>query len=93
MGNLALIYLKQGRLKEAEELGARVLEKRKKISGDNHPDTLMAMGNLAVTYVKLGRTKEAQKLEYVILERREKLLPDTLLAMANLAENYRQQAS
>ena len=40
MNNLALTYHRQGRWKEAEELGEQVLESRKRMLGHEHPDTL-----------------------------------------------------
>ncbi|KAI4154247.1 MAG: hypothetical protein LQ340_001792 [Diploschistes diacapsis] len=51
----AVIYYQERRLKEAEELGAQVMETRKKILGDEHPDTLISMKDLAVTYGNQGR--------------------------------------
>ena len=38
MGNLAFIHFLQGRLMEAEELALQVLEKRRTVLGDSHPD-------------------------------------------------------
>ncbi|KAJ7099089.1 P-loop containing nucleoside triphosphate hydrolase protein [Mycena epipterygia] len=84
------IYL--GKFKEAEELEVVVLEKRRNLLGDNHPNTLTAMGNLAVTYKTLGKLKEAEELEVAVLDKRKNLLgdnhPDTLRDMANLAFTY-----
>jgi hypothetical protein len=34
-------------LKDAEVLEVVVMEKRKEVLGDDHPDTLLSMGNLA----------------------------------------------
>ncbi|KAJ7807724.1 hypothetical protein B0H13DRAFT_2295736 [Mycena leptocephala] len=79
--------------KKAEELEVIVLEKRKQLLGDDHPDTLHAMANLASTYHKLKQFTRAAELEVVVLEKQKQLLgddhPDTLLAMANLAATYR----
>ncbi|KAJ7081483.1 hypothetical protein C8R44DRAFT_905261, partial [Mycena epipterygia] len=90
--DLAAAYQSLGKSKEAEELGIMVLEKKRNVLGDNHPDTLIAMGNLAVTYQKLGKLKEAQELEIVVLEKRRNVLgdnhPATLRAMGNLAVTY-----
>ncbi|KAJ7840938.1 putative kinesin [Mycena olivaceomarginata] len=90
----ARIYFDSGRFKEAEDLDAMVLEKRKQLLGADHPDTLQAMANLAATYRQLGRYKEAEPLESTVLEKQKQLLgadhPDTLWAMANLAATYRQ---
>ncbi|KAJ7101066.1 P-loop containing nucleoside triphosphate hydrolase protein, partial [Mycena epipterygia] len=93
MANLALTYERLGKLKEAEELGVRLLHKQQHILGDHHSDTLLIMGNLALTYESLGKLKEAEELGVVVLERQRKLLGDnhpyTLRAMANLAFTYR----
>ncbi|KAJ7815459.1 hypothetical protein B0H13DRAFT_2293374 [Mycena leptocephala] len=85
-----------GRSKEAAELQAMVLEKRKLLLGEEHPDTLIAMANLAASYRELGRSKEAAELEAVlqavVLDKSKLLLgeehPDTLSAMGNLAASY-----
>jgi hypothetical protein len=66
-----------------------VMEKRKQVLGDDHPDTLTSMGNLASTYMNQGRWKEAEMLEVVVMEKRKQVLgddhPDTLASVANLA--------
>ena len=40
-----------------------VMEKRKELLGENHPDTLVSMENLAMTYRDQGRLKDAEVLE------------------------------
>jgi Tetratricopeptide repeat len=45
-GYLAKTYSKQGRLKEAEDLGAYALEARKKVLGEEHFDMLKSMDTL-----------------------------------------------
>ncbi|KAJ6547814.1 hypothetical protein DFH09DRAFT_1505800 [Mycena vulgaris] len=86
------IILTLCKLKKAEELKVVVLEKRRKILGENHPDTLWTMGSLASTYYNLGKLMEAEELEVVVLEKWRKILgenhPDSLHAMANLAITY-----
>ena len=47
MANLASTYRNQGRWKEAEELDVQVIETRKRVLGQAHPDTLTSMNNLA----------------------------------------------
>jgi hypothetical protein len=39
-----------GRFKEAEELFVQVMETRKRVLREDHPDTLTSMANLASTY-------------------------------------------
>ena len=76
-------------------LQEEVLEKSKRILGDDHPDTLTTMNNLAVTYRAQGKTAEAAVLQEEVLEKRKRILgddhPDTLTTMNNLAETYRAQ--
>ncbi|KAJ7637426.1 hypothetical protein B0H17DRAFT_502764 [Mycena rosella] len=89
------LYRWADRLKDAEQLQLAVLEDRRDILGDDHPDTLHAIDNLASTYYRLGQLKEAKQLDVAVLEKRRKILgedhPDTLLAMGSLASTYHQQ--
>lgn len=62
MGNLFLTYSKQGRLEEAEELQVQVMQSRKRVLGEEHPDTLASMSYLASTYSNQSRWKEAEGL-------------------------------
>ncbi|KAJ7120176.1 hypothetical protein C8R44DRAFT_921195 [Mycena epipterygia] len=84
------IYLE--RWQEAQELEVAVLERRRNIFGDNHPETLIAMSNLAVTYRVLHKLQEAEELEILVLQKRRNVLgdnhPETLLSMGNLAVTY-----
>ena len=92
---LALTYSEQGRWKEAEVLEFVVMEKRKRLLGDDHPNTLTNMANLANTYRIQGRWKEAEMLQDVVMEKNKRLLgddhPDTLGSMENLAVTYGDQ--
>jgi hypothetical protein len=45
MVNLASTYWNLGHWKEAETFEVVVMEKRKQVLGDDHPDTLMMYGN------------------------------------------------
>ncbi|KAJ7120145.1 P-loop containing nucleoside triphosphate hydrolase protein [Mycena epipterygia] len=81
------------KLKEAQELEIVVLERRRNLLGDNHPETLDAMENLSATYQSQEKLKEAEELKVVVLEKRRNLLgnnhPETLRAMGNLAGTYK----
>jgi hypothetical protein len=44
-------------------LKEQVLKLRKRISGEKHPDTILAMGNLARTYANMGEIIKARELE------------------------------
>ncbi|KAF8179784.1 hypothetical protein K438DRAFT_1842811, partial [Mycena galopus ATCC 62051] len=63
MNNLAVTYHSLGRFEDAEQLQLVVLEKRRKILSDQHPDTLRAMNNLGSTYLSLSRFEDAEKLQ------------------------------
>ncbi|KAK2605986.1 hypothetical protein QQS21_003612 [Conoideocrella luteorostrata] len=78
-----------GRWQEAELAESEVLEKRKRILGDEHPDTISAMGNLAITLGGQGKLDEAAQMQKEVLEKRKRILGDehldTISAMSNLA--------
>lgn len=80
-------------LKKAKELELVVLEKREKILGEDHPDTLGVMHDLAITCYCLRQWKEAEELQVVLLEKQKKIFgtdhPKTLHAQQNLARTYR----
>jgi tetratricopeptide (TPR) repeat protein len=91
----AMALLSDGRYNEAEELFEQVMETRKRVLGDEHPDTLASMANLASTYWNQGRWKEAEELNMQVIETRKRVLgdehPSTLTSMNNLALTYRDQ--
>ncbi|THX68822.1 hypothetical protein D6D04_10470 [Aureobasidium pullulans] len=95
MANLAATYRRQGRWKEAEELEVSVMEARKRVLGEGHPDTLTSMANLASTYWSQGRWEEAEELQVLVMEARKSVLgeghPNTLTSMASLAYTLRSQ--
>ncbi|KAJ7825723.1 hypothetical protein B0H14DRAFT_3145159 [Mycena olivaceomarginata] len=74
MANLASTYWNQGRWKDAEALEVVVMEMRKRVLGEEHPDTLTSMANLASTYWNQGRWKDAEALEVVVMEMRKRPL-------------------
>ncbi|KAJ7496428.1 hypothetical protein FB451DRAFT_1549581 [Mycena latifolia] len=78
-------------LERAARPNSDSLEK-KKVLGEDHPDTLLTMENLAYTYFKLGQHKEAEELRVTLIKKQKQVLgedhPDTLLTMGNLASTY-----
>jgi Flp pilus assembly protein TadD len=66
-----------------------VLEARKRLQGDEHPDTLTSMNNLAGTLKAQGDLPGARRLQEAVLKAMKRLLgdehPDTLGSMSNLA--------
>ena len=92
---IARVYYEQGQWNKAEELDVVIMEKRKQLLGEDHPDTLCSMGNLANTYRNQGRWNDAEELEVVVMEKSKQILgedhPHTLLSLANLAAIYSYQ--
>jgi Tetratricopeptide repeat len=67
------IFLRlDGKNKDAEVFHRREMEIRYKISGADHPDTLLSMSNLALTYRDQGRLIDAAKLQE-LLQKRERI--------------------
>ena len=50
------------------------METRKKVLGQEHPDTLIGMANLASTYWNQGRWNEAEELNVQVMETRNRVL-------------------
>ncbi|TGZ77583.1 hypothetical protein EX30DRAFT_287808, partial [Ascodesmis nigricans] len=69
----------------AEELGVQVMETRKRVLGEGHPNTLSSMANPASTFWNQGRWKEAEKLEVQVMATTKRVLgeehPNTLTSM------------
>ncbi|KAJ7437969.1 hypothetical protein FB451DRAFT_1107983 [Mycena latifolia] len=88
----AKVYMWAGKPEKAAELGLAVLEQRKKLLGEDHPDTLESMFRLAWTYGQLGKFNKAEALGVSVWEKRREILGenhlDTLDAMGDLASTY-----
>jgi tetratricopeptide (TPR) repeat protein len=91
----AMTLYSDGRWKEAEELYVQVVEIRKRVLGEEHPDTVASLANLAATYWSQGQWKEAEELFVQVVEIRKVVLgiehPHTLTSMTNLSSTYRDQ--
>jgi len=92
-----MIHRDQGRWKKAEELEVQVMESRKRVPDEEHPDTLASMGNLASTYFKQGRWKEAEELEVQVMESRKRVLgeeyPGTLTSIGQLGVDVQESTA
>jgi len=69
------------------------LDKRKRILGEDHPDTLSSMGNLAALYESQGNYDAALPLCLECLDKQKRILgedhPSTQTSMNNLGYLYR----
>ncbi|KAL5344298.1 hypothetical protein ACLOAV_010727 [Pseudogymnoascus australis] len=95
LGKMGRYYWEEGRSSEAEDLDLQVLDLRKSVLGETHPNTIRAMANLASTWQQQGRSSEAEDLQLQVLDLRKSVLgethPNTIRAMANLASTWGQQ--
>ncbi|KAJ7737792.1 hypothetical protein DFH07DRAFT_892912 [Mycena maculata] len=75
----ASIYRYSKRPAEATKINNVILQKRREILGDDHPDTLISMWNLATSYNHIHQPKKAEELLLVLLEKRKRTLGDNHL--------------
>jgi tetratricopeptide (TPR) repeat protein len=90
--SLSWVYLRWGRLREAEELEARASYMRRNISGTDHPETLRSMNSLARIYLSQGRYEESISIAKQVAEGREAISgdkhPETMRSRAVLNTNF-----
>ncbi|KAH0556700.1 hypothetical protein GP486_005513 [Trichoglossum hirsutum] len=88
----ARMYAECGQFKEAKSLDEKVLETRRRRSGEDHPATLKSMSILATTYKALHHFEESKELSEKLVQTRSRTLgenhPDTLRSMSHLAVIY-----
>lgn len=61
LNNLAVLYGKRGKYKEAEPLCQRALEIREKVLGTNHPDVAKQLNNLALLCQNQGKYEAVER--------------------------------
>ncbi len=88
-------YLDLGIYPEAQKQIERALDLRRRLLGEDHPDTLVSMRNLAVLYRHEGKSAQAESLLTKVLGVQRSLLgedhPDTLESAYDLALLYDDQ--
>jgi tetratricopeptide (TPR) repeat protein len=86
---VARIFSTKGDDRSALPFEQKALAVRRRVLGDDHPDTLTAMGNLAQTLYAMGDLVGARRYQEQTLDGLKRVLgddhPDTLTAMGNLA--------
>ena len=91
--NLAVDLRGLGEYQQARDLDEDTLTRRRRVLGDDHPDTLTSASNLAVDLCALGEYQQARDLDEDTLTRRRRVLgddhPDTLSSANNLAVDLR----
>ena len=64
----ALLFKAQGDLADTRRLHEQVLEVRRRVLGEEHPDTIRSMNNLAVILRAQGNLARAHKIYEQVLE-------------------------
>ncbi|KAJ6517598.1 hypothetical protein DFH09DRAFT_1195296 [Mycena vulgaris] len=86
------IYMFAGKTEKANQLALTLVDDRRKLLGDDHPDTLEAICLLARTHNGLGQFANAEKCLAGVLEKQKTILsdkhPDTIQFMVSLAKTY-----
>ena len=89
---IGVTYVGLGIYPEAQLQLEKALELRRKVLGDEHPDTLMVDQNLASVYIDRGEYLKAEALYRKTLATQRRMLgeqnPDTLTSMFGLADVY-----
>jgi len=87
--SLGLLYLELGSYDAAKPLLERALETRRRVLGEEHPDTLTSIGNFGILIWRQGHLVEAMPYLQEELENRRRLIgeddPSTLTAVNNMA--------
>lgn len=95
LNNLAVLYGKRQKYKEAEPLCKRALEIREKVLGPDHPDVAKQLNNLALLCQNQGKYEEVEKYYQRALQIYEKKLgpddPNVAKTKNNLASAYLKQ--
>ncbi len=95
LNNLSELYREHGRYKDAELILTEVLEIRKKILPENHPDIAIALSNLAQIYKEQKKYKEAEPVNEQALMIFKKAFgeehPNTAFTIHNLGGLYHAQ--
>ncbi|KAF8706020.1 Patatin-like phospholipase, partial [Rhizoctonia solani] len=80
---IALNHTIMGRLQEAKQLLLRVMEARKRLFGEEHPDTVKTIQRVAMAYTQVGQYDKAQSLLIEVIDISKRKLsanhPDTQL--------------
>jgi tetratricopeptide (TPR) repeat protein len=92
--DLGSILSRQGRRREALELDKRTLDLRRKVLGEEHPDTAFSFFNIGMSYLQLNDLEMGLDLSTRALDIRRKVLggehPDTAASLESMGRIYRE---
>jgi serine/threonine protein kinase len=85
---IAHLYVVMGMYDTARPLQERALAIRRRVLGDEHPDTLRSLAGMGRLLQDQGKLDEAERYDREALQKRRRVLgedhPDTLLSLANM---------
>jgi tetratricopeptide (TPR) repeat protein len=85
----------QGKFAEAEPLQRDVVERFRRVMGEDYPDTLVAIGNMGALLRELGKLAEAEVYAADAVQRSRRVMgadhPNTISALDNLGSLLRRQ--
>jgi len=85
---LAELYRRLGLNEAAVPLQESALSTRRRVLGEEHPDTLLAISNMSVLLRELGRLADAEPYHREALEKSRRILgeehPETIIAISNM---------
>ena len=95
MATMGTVYTSLGLYDRAEPLLHRAVASGRRVLGEDHRETIVAVNALANVYWYQQRYREAEPLYQDVVEQRQRTLgeehPDTLMAKFDLASNYAHQ--
>ncbi|ENH98684.1 hypothetical protein COCC4DRAFT_54853 [Bipolaris maydis ATCC 48331] len=92
---LGLLYARQGKLSEAEQMYKRALRGKEETLGPKHLSTLATVGNIGMLFKEQGKFIEAEQMLKRALEEYKALEPGNLLTfktVANLGLLYKERS-
>src|SRR5439155_4406934 len=88
-------YRDLGLYPDAQRQTERALDLRRRVLGEEHPDTLSSMNSIALLYMYQGKYAQAEPVFVKVVQLQRRVLgeehPDTLGSMSNLTLLYRFQ--
>jgi tetratricopeptide (TPR) repeat protein len=88
INNFGLLLHAQDKLAQAEPLFREALERRRRVLGDDHPNTLTSINNMGLLFQAQGKPDQAEPLWREALERLRRVLgddhPNTLSLINNI---------
>jgi len=80
---MGILLQRMGKLTEAEPYSRDALEGRRRVLGDDHPETLISISNMAKLLVEVGKSAEGERLAREAVDRGRTVLGETHWFLGN----------